>query len=93
MGEIGFERIFLLPYSPELNPCERIFEWLRAKIEGEVYKSLEHKRYVIEQHLRRLSSNKNSLRQLIEWEWIQNAFDTCFRFVQTETLEWLPLNI
>lgn len=36
MGELGFKRIFLLPYSPELNPCERVFEWLRAKIKGEV---------------------------------------------------------
>lgn len=24
MGEVGFERIYLLPYSPELNPCERV---------------------------------------------------------------------
>jgi transposase len=74
MGEVGFERIFLLPYSPELNPCERVFEWLRAKIEGEVYKSLAHKRYTIEQHLRRLSHDKSSLRQLIDWKWIQKAF-------------------
>lgn len=74
MGEVGFERIFLLPYSPELNPCERVFEWLRAKIEGEVYKSLQHKRHVIEQHLRRLSSDKVALRQLIGWEWIRQAF-------------------
>ena len=33
-GEVGFERFFLLPYSPELNPCERVFEGLRAQIEG-----------------------------------------------------------
>lgn len=73
MGEVGFERIFLLPYSPELNPCERIFEWLRAKIEGEVYKSLQHKRHTIEQHLRHLSHDKNRLRRLISWQWIQEA--------------------
>jgi transposase len=75
MGEVGFERIFLLPYSPELNPCERVFEWLRAKIEGEVYKSLQHKRYVIEQHLRRLCHDKGSLKQLVGWGWIQRAFE------------------
>lgn len=73
MGEVGFERIFLPPYSPELNPCERIFEWLRAKIEGKVYASLAHKRYEINQHLRHLSHNKYELEQLIDWEWIQNA--------------------
>lgn len=74
MGEVGFERIFLLPYSPELNPCERIFEWLRAKIEDEVYISLQHKRYNIEQHLRRLSRDRSALNQLIGWQWIHEAF-------------------
>ena len=74
MGEVEFERIFLPPYSPELNPSERVFEWLRAKIEGEVYRSLQHKRYMLEQHLRHLSSDKDSLRQLIGWQWIQAAF-------------------
>jgi putative transposase len=75
MSEVGFERIFLLPYSPELNPCERVFEWLRAKIEGEVYKSLQHKRRVIEHYLRRLSCDKYSLRKLVYWKWIQQAFE------------------
>jgi transposase len=74
MGEVGFERIFLLPYSPELNPCERIFEWLRARIEGEVYATLQHKRYQIEHHLRRLNADKGQLKSLIGWLWIQTAF-------------------
>ncbi len=74
MGEVGFERIFLLPYSPELNPCERVFEWLRAKIEGEVYQSIQHKRQTIEQHLRRLSHDKFGLNTLIGWRWVRNAF-------------------
>jgi len=74
MGEVGFERIFLLPYSPELNPCERVFEWLRARIEGEVYATLQHKRYQIEHHLRRLNADKGQLKSLIGWSWIQDAF-------------------
>jgi transposase len=74
MGEVGFERVFLLPYSPELNPCERVFEWLRGKIEGEVYSCLQHKRYVINQLLRRLNADKLRLQQLIGWRWIQEAF-------------------
>jgi transposase len=74
MGEIGFRRIVLPPYSPELNPAERVFEWLRAKIEGEVYTSLRHKRLAIDQQLRRLSADKASLDRLIGWQWIQVAF-------------------
>jgi hypothetical protein len=74
MGEVGFERIYLLPYSPELNPCERVFEWLRARIEGEVYATLQHKRCEIEHHLRRLNADKGHLKSLIAWQWIQAAF-------------------
>lgn len=74
MGEAGFERIFLLPYSPELNPCERVFEWLRAKIEGEIYHSLQHKRYVIERLLRQLCADRATLEKLIGWQWIKLAF-------------------
>jgi len=74
MAEVGFERIFLLPYSPELNPCERVFEWLRARIEGEVYASIEHKRHIIEQHLRRLSADRACMDQLVGWQWIGDAF-------------------
>jgi len=74
MGEVGFERIYLLPYSPELNPCERVFEWLRARIEGEVYATLQHKRCEIEHQLRRLNADKGHLKSLIAWQWIQAAF-------------------
>jgi transposase len=76
MGEVGFEHIFLLPYSPELNPCERVFEWLRSKIEGEVYASLQHKRHAIERYLRRLNADKRCLQQLIGWQWIRSAFQS-----------------
>jgi transposase len=74
MGEVGFKRISLPPYSPELNPCERVFEWLRGQIEGEVYASLQHKRRVIDQLLRQLNADKGLLNSLIGWQWIQDAF-------------------
>ena len=74
MGAVGFARIPLPPYSPELNPCERVFEWLRGRIEGEVYVSLKHKQHVIHQLLRQLNADKACLDQIIGWHWIQNAF-------------------
>ena len=43
MGQVGFARIFLPAYSPELNPAERVFEEVRRHIEGEVYPSLKAK--------------------------------------------------
>ena len=75
MGQVGFKRIFLPPYSPELNPCERVFEWLRAKIEGEVYKSLQEKRLWTDHLLRGLNADKSRLCQLVGWQWLNHAFD------------------
>ena len=74
MGELGFKRIALPSYSPELNPAERVFEYIRGKIEGKVYPSLKAKRHAIEQILRRLNRNRSALQTLIGWQWIQNAF-------------------
>jgi hypothetical protein len=74
MGEVGFERLTLPAYSPELNPPERVFEYIRGQIEGTIYPSLQAKRHEIDQTLRRLNADKARLRQLIGWQWIQDAF-------------------
>ena len=74
MAALGFARISLPPYSPELNPPERVFEYLRGEIEGRVYASLAHKRQAIDQILRKLNTDKHQLRSLIGWQWIHNSF-------------------
>ena len=73
MGQLGFARIFLPSYSPELNPAERVFEEVRRHIEGQVYPSLDAKRSAIDHLLRQLRSDKNRLRRLIGWDWIQGT--------------------
>ena len=73
MGQVGFARIFLPPYSPELNPAERVFEEVRRHIEGKVYPSLRSKQSSIDHLLRQLRSDKNRLRRLIGWNWIQRT--------------------
>jgi hypothetical protein len=70
MGTLGFARVFLPAYSPELNPAERIFEEIRREIEGMVYPSLQAKQHAIDQFLRRLRADKPRLRKLIAWHWI-----------------------
>jgi len=75
MATLPMSRIFLPPYSPELNPVERIFEEVRRHIEGRVFPSLEAKQHRIEHFLRRLRDNKQRLRQLVCWEWIQDVFN------------------
>ena len=75
MARLEMQRIFLPGYSPELNPAERIFEEIRRHIEGLVYPSLYAKQYRIDQFLRRLRADKDRLRQLVTWDWIENIFN------------------
>lgn len=75
MGTLGFARIYLPPYSPELNPPERIFQEIRRAIEGIVYPSLQAKQHAINQFLRRLRADKTRLRKLIGWDWIEQVHE------------------
>ncbi len=77
MGQVGFARVFLPAYSPELNPAERVFEEVRGHIgghiEAEVYPSLKAKKAAIDHLLRRLKADKPRLKRLIGWHWIKQA--------------------
>ena len=57
--------IYQPPYSPELNPVERIFEWLRNEIEDKLYPNIEAKKAVVEVALKELSSNVEQVSQLV----------------------------
>ncbi len=73
MGQVGFARIFLPAYSPELNPAERVFEEVRRHVEGMVYPSLRAKRDAIDHVLRQLKADKTRLNWLVGWQWINQS--------------------
>ena len=70
---VGLPLIGLPPYSPELNPAERVFEEVRRWIEGKVYPSLEDKVAAVEGYLTELESNPDRVRGLAGWDWIEDA--------------------
>ena len=69
------KRIAQPPHSPELNPPERIFEHLRATVEGKVYGTLAAKRVAIEHELRLLAAHPEKVRSLTGWRWIIDALN------------------
>jgi len=71
--EIEAARIQQPPHSPELQPAERVFEYLRARIEGIVYGELEAKKEAVEKELRKLAACPEKVRSLTCWEWIEDA--------------------
>lgn len=76
MGGVGLPLIELPPYSPELNPAERVFEEVRRWIEGKVYGSIEDKVGAVNAFLTKLESNPDQVRSLTAWDWIDDAVQT-----------------
>jgi len=70
---LGVGLIGLPPYSPELNPAERVFEEVRRWIEGKVYKSIEEKVMAVEAFLTELETEPGRVRSLTDWDWIEDA--------------------
>jgi len=61
------------PYSPELNPAERVFEYLRSKIEGRVYGTIATKQQAVEAELRKMAATPDKVIRLAGWDWIHQA--------------------
>ena len=66
-------RIQQPPYAPELQPAERVFQHLRAQIEGVVYGTLAAKKEAVEQALRELAACPERVQSLTCWDWIEKA--------------------
>ncbi len=73
MRGLGLPLIGLPPYSPDLNPAERVFEEVRRWIEGKVYRSIEDKVEAVEAFLTEFESDPNRVRGLAGWKWIDEA--------------------
>lgn len=71
--EVSVKRIFQPPYSPELNPAERVFEFLRERIEGRVYGTLHNKKAAVEAELAKLAADPERVKSLTGWSWIHQA--------------------
>ena len=75
VGRIGVPLIALPPYSPELNPAERLFEAIRAEIEGEVYADLDAKCARVDAILAAWDADPHRVRALVGWHWILDALE------------------
>jgi transposase len=63
--------VFLPPYSPELNPAEQIWNILRRNyFANRVFDSLNAATLQAETGLRNMSCDRNGLRSLTNWPWI-----------------------
>ena len=70
---VGLPLITLPPYSPELNPAERLFQELRRATEGTVYATLADKVAAVEAELAHWDADPRRVRSLAGWDWIEAA--------------------
>src|SRR3989344_2666031 len=66
----GLIVLFLPPYSPELNPCERFFEELRKATANQIFKSITDQEMAIEEKLKALADNIPAMKKMLGYEWI-----------------------
>jgi transposase len=74
--DVSVTRIFQPPHSPQLNPAERVFELIRARIEGKVYGTLPAKQAAVEAELEKLAADPERVKRLTGWQWIRRALAT-----------------
>ena len=70
---VGLPLVGLPPYSPELNPAERIFQEIRRAVKGAVYTDIDAKVAAVEAVLAPLAADPARVRQLADWAWITDA--------------------
>lgn len=76
LRELPTHRLVLPPYSPELNPAERVFEEVRRRVEGRVYDSITTKQASVEAYLQELAADPDRVQRLCGWDWVRQAFAT-----------------
>jgi len=71
--EVEVKRIKQPAYSPQLNPAERVFQYLRDEIEGQVYGTIAAKKAAAEAELRKLAAAPDRIKSLAGWDWIRQS--------------------
>jgi hypothetical protein len=71
--DLDLPLVGLPPYSPELNPAERLFEEIRRHVEGRAYATLDDKVADVQDFLEKLDADPIRVRSLCGWDRINTA--------------------
>jgi transposase len=75
LADLPTRRVGLPPYSPELNPAERVFQELRRRLEGRAYPTVADKQTAADTYLTQLAADPDRVRRLCGWPWLTDALD------------------
>lgn len=74
------ENIILInipPYSPELNPAEKVWQWMKSQIAMKIYPTTEHLQNKITEMVRDLT--KSRVKSITGYEFYLNTFNGIFK--------------
>jgi transposase len=66
--------IFQPPYSPELNPIERLWHYIKAELSWEIYEDIDTLKEKVRAFLEELSKEK--IVSITGWDYIRSALAT-----------------
>jgi len=75
LADLPTARVRLPPYSPELNPAERVFQEVRRRVEGRTYDAVADKQARADAYLAELAADPARVRHLCDWDWFTAALD------------------
>jgi hypothetical protein len=75
LADLPVARVRLPPYSPELNPAERVFQEVRRHVEGRTYTAVADKQAAADAYLAALAADPARVRRLCGWDWLVAALN------------------
>jgi len=75
LADLPTIRVRLPPYSPALNPAERVFQEIRRRTEGRVYDTVADKQAVAQDYLDDLAPDPDRVQRLCGWTWLTDSLD------------------
>lgn len=65
------------PYCPELNPAEKMWQWMKDKIAMKIYDDLETLETKIEQLIKK--AENQVIKSITEYQFYLNTFSSVFK--------------
>lgn len=64
------------PYTPELNPAEKVWHWMKSKTSMKFFKNLNSLQNKITELVHVL--DKDKIKSIVNWDFYQNSFSAVF---------------
>ena len=65
------------PYTPELNPCEKVWQFLKERFKNRTFENIKELKHWLNQTVKKEINNENIIK-IVKSEFYLNTFKACF---------------